>query len=316
MITLRPLGGGEDDSVQIQEAIDSLADVDSRWPNTAGGVIRLQKGEYTLRERVHVHCAGVTIEGEGNTSTFACTLNWYGSGPMFRLPVTEDKYTRSTGFRMADICLRRRAYSKAAVAFDFGELKLYDRGWRFDRVSASYFDKVFALKRGKASVLGSLECTQCSFNYNTQVLDATDASLNQSRFRDCLMTKNGVGDPDPDRYAFDFKYGNNVIFDGCNIEHQPRAIRARKVQAFTISACRFERNVGSTDPVVLFEKSKDIWVHRCFHRIVRDEENSDTTTLHFRDCEDIDYSHSRLRKIIVEKNGIARVVLENNWEPL
>lgn len=301
--TLKPIGGGKDDAPQIQAAMDALIDPDDRWPNEAGGEIVLSKGKYTIQTQMTVPCGGIIIKGEGNPSTIACVLEWKGgTGAMFVLRNPVSKYQRTSGFHISDVSLRSNG---EGVAFAFDAFENYGREWRFTRVAANFFDKVFEVRNSK-SYPGGIHCNDCRFTYNNQVLDATARPVNETRFRDCLLSKNGMG---LERYAFDIRGGSNIVFMDSVIEGQPRAIRVNNTQGVTIEGCRFESNVENTDSgienprtdaVVHLENCRHIYMQRCFHRIVALEEESDNVTLMIKDCVGYDFSGSVLRRIVVD----------------
>jgi hypothetical protein len=315
-IVLKPHGGGQDDAPQIQAAMDTFVDPDQRWPNTSGGTIWLDRGTYTIKQSLRPKCGGIQVIGQGNPSTLSCLLNWRGPPDeamwVLHSPNTT-KYARVAGFRLADIAMRSRGEAGTAVRFD---VDYYDREFCFDRVAIEYFERAFHVHKGEVSTGGAVFCNQCRFTYNGQVLDAmSSGALNESRFRDCLLSKNGLTSG---RYAFAIRGGSSIHFDGSVLEGQPRVIHARNIQNLILSGCRFECNVGdnSTNPVMLVEKSAGVWIDRCFHRIVKAEEASPAATLHLRSCRDYDYSTSRLRRIVVEDDDGHRVVTENLWRPV
>lgn len=279
--------GTRDAGPGIQTAIDSLVDPNNAWPDESGGEIHFPKGRYIARTPIIVRCPGVIITGEGSPYSHTCAIEWQSEDPdaaLFTF-VAPKSGPRSNGFRMENIKIYGNKKNKSDVAFRFGPKERYCRDFVFDRVGISYFSKAFEFSRGSSRTWGGLSCLNCTFVYNGQVVDATQGGANEWRFRDCLLSKNGLESEgwEP-TYAFDFFGGDNGVFDGCILEGQPRAIRARRFQQLRIIGCRFEQNATTSDPVVLVEDSSGIFI-QAYHRVVPSEEKADAPpTILLRDC--------------------------------
>ena len=289
----------------IQSAIDSLKDTDPRWPDESGGEIRFSKGRHVVTTPILMRCPGVIISGEGSPYSHACTIEWRGkdsAGALFTFVAPPASGNRSNGFRMRDIKLYG---NKSGVAFRFAAKARYSRDFVFERVSVSYFAKVFEFQKGPSHAWGGLVCNTCTLVYNGQVLDATAGGANEWRFEDCLLSKNGLGSEGwSPTYAFDFRGGDNGVFEGCILEGQPRALRVRKFQQLRITGCRFEGNATSEDPVVLVEDSNGVYI-QAYHRVLGSEQTAEAPpTILLRRCRDYEVSPQ-----------LGKVHIERRWEP-
>lgn len=293
----------------LQAALNALVDDDPAWPDTSGGIVEISPGVHRVTTGVVIPCKGITIRGL-TSATFASTLEWRGEGAMFTLRSPQEQIGRSSGFRVVDLMLRGRGEN--GTCFRFVDADVYDRGWRFERIAIRYFDRAFHFERGKSTGVpgfGAIECYQCDLSYNGQVVHCDGATINESRFRDCLIAKNGA--KDGRRYAIDVRGAGQLIFDACVLERQPRVILARNVMGISILGCRLEGNDGGgNDPVMLFDGCSQIFLERCFHRVVQAEEESDAPTVLFRRCRDYSTTGSKFRRVVVEKR---ETIDENTW---
>jgi len=287
-VDIAPQPGVTDYGPVIQQAIDSLVDTDGVWPDESGGVINFAKGRYPVATGVTIACPGILIRGVGSHKSFACVIEWVNSDPgaaLFTFRSDVDRSKRAHGFRMQNIKLRGK---KAGVAFRFAKHDAYSHDYLFGRVSATYFAKVFEVRKGKVRLIGGPVCNNCSFTYNGQVVDATEGAFNEFRFRDCQFHKNGLATEGwGPTYAFDFKRGSDGLFDGCILENQPRALRVRNFQNLRVVGCRFEGNTNAyqSDPVVLVEDSCGVWFDANFHRLLKAEHGPNVPpTILLRNC--------------------------------
>lgn len=307
----------------IQEAIDSLKDPKGGWSDASGGALHFPKGRYPVKTPILLDCPGLLITGEGSPNSYACTIEWQGTDPQ---PESDDPRTplpprtalftfvgpdekrqgpTSAGFRMSNIRIKGNKHDKenTGIAFRFGPKGSYCKGFIFDGVTFEYFAKVFEFAAGPSRTWGGLVCTNCTCRANGQVVDATQGGANEWRFRDCMLSKNGLGWAPA--YAFDFLGGDGGIFDGCILEGMPRALRVRRFQQLRITGCRFEGNATSKDPVVWIEDSNGVHI-QAYHRVLGSEEKPTAPpTIMLRDCHDYDVS-PQLGKVHIERRWEGR----------
>jgi hypothetical protein len=291
-----------DDGPAIQAAMDSLSDTDGRWPNTSGGVIALPKehSPYRVETGVVVPCGGITLQGEGNPTTYATWIDWRGGdGALFTIRCPKDKQKDPAGFRVTDLKITSRSYT--GTTFRFEQLEVYRHDFYFDRIGVGQFDKVVEVIAGANKYVGGLSFTHCRLPYNTQIVDATDGRINESHFDRCLLSKSGRDG----RYAFDLRGGSDISWNRCIVEQQPRFLRARYTYGLSIVGCRFEGNATSRDPVILVEDSAGVYVQRCFNRVLSSE--SKTTPL---------IRTVRCRGVDIQKDLSGTIEQERAWGPV